>query len=115
MAELQPWEAYYEESGFMKKIVRRKQKKTGMLLIGCVVMVLCGVFTINTIQLEGKKKEYSQKIEEYQKNIAQLEEDAEEIKELKLYVQTKGYIEQMAREKLGLIYKDEIIFKANEK
>lgn len=99
----------------MKRNVRRKQKKTGMFLIGCVMVLLCGVFTINTIQLEGKRTEYSQKMEEYQKDIERLESEAEEIEDLKTYVQTQGYIEQMAREKLGLVYKDEIIFKANEK
>lgn len=99
----------------MKRNVRRKQKRTGMFLIGCVVVLLCGIFTINTIKLEGKRKEYSRKIEEYKKDIEQLESDAEEIEELKSYVQTQSYIEQMAREKLGLVYKDEIIFKANEK
>lgn len=99
----------------MKRKVRRRQKKTGMFLIGCVVLILCGVFTINTIKLESKRKVYSQKIEEYQKDIEQLESEAQEIEDLKVYVQTKGYIEQMAREKLGLVYEDEIIFKANEK
>lgn len=99
----------------MKRNVRRKQKKTGMFLIGCVMVLLCGVFTINTIQLEDKRTEYSQKMEEYQKDIERLESEAEEIEDLKTYVQTQGYIEQMAREKLGLVYKDEIIFKANEK
>lgn len=111
---------YDKESGFMKRNmkrkrnIKRKQKKTGMFLIGCIVIVLCVIFTINTFQLEGKRKAYAQKIEEYQKDIDQLESEAKEIEDLKTYVQTQGYIEQMAREKLGLVYQDEIIFKANE-
>ena len=38
----------------------------------------------------------------------------EEIKNLEAYVHTKRYIEDMAREKLGLVYKDEIILKQEE-
>lgn len=114
---------YEKENGFMKKNTRRhitrngnrKQNKTGMLLVSGVVVLLCIIFTVNTIRLEGKRKEYSQKIEEYQKDIDQLESESEEIEDLKTYVQTQKYIEQMAREKLGLVYEDEIIFKANEK
>ena len=36
----------------------------------------------------------------------------EKLKEYSKYVKTKKYIEEVAREKLGLIYEDEIIFKA---
>ena len=34
-----------------------------------------------------------------------------EIQEFAKEVQTKGYIENIAREKLGLVYEDEILFK----
>ena len=34
-----------------------------------------------------------------------------EIQEFAKEVQTKGYIENVAREKLGLVYEDEILFK----
>jgi cell division protein FtsB len=36
---------------------------------------------------------------------------AESIEEFSKEVQTKGYIEEVAREKLGLVYEDEIMFK----
>ena len=35
-----------------------------------------------------------------------------EIEELGKEVQTKGYIEDIAREKLGLVYEGEILFKS---
>ena len=31
-----------------------------------------------------------------------------------MYVQTKQYVEKVAKEKLGLVKKDEILFKAEE-
>lgn len=36
---------------------------------------------------------------------------AEQIREFGKEVQTKGYIEDVAREKLGLVYEGEILFK----
>ena len=44
-----------------------------------------------------------EKLEEEQTRTDKLEEQ-------KRYVQTKEFIEQYAKEKLGLIYEDEIIF-----
>ena len=35
-------------------------------------------------------------------------------KEYRVYVQTKQYVEKVAKEKLGLVKKDEILFKAEE-
>ena len=37
-----------------------------------------------------------------------------EIEKLKDYVNSKEFIEKMAREKLGLVYRNEIIFKATQ-
>ena len=47
--------------------------------------------------------------------IAQIEEEkarTEEIEELEAYVGTEEYVEQIAKDKLGLVYEDEIIFKS---
>ena len=46
--------------------------------------------------------------------IEQEEKRTEEIEELKKYVQTKKYAEEIAKERLGLVYEDEILFKAVE-
>ena len=46
---------------------------------------------------------------------AQVEEEkkrAEDLEEERVYVQTKQYIEKVAKEKLGLVNPDEIILKA---
>ena len=38
----------------------------------------------------------------------------QEIKDLEAYMQTDEYAEQVAKDKLGLVYEDEIIFKPEE-
>lgn len=42
------------------------------------------------------------------------ERRAEEMDELEAYTKTKKYIEDVAKEKLGLVYEDEVIFKSRE-
>ena len=39
------------------------------------------------------------------------EQRAQELEEYRIYVQTKEYIEKVAKEKLGLVNKDEILLK----
>ena len=38
----------------------------------------------------------------------------EEIEEMRRYMQTDRYVEEVARDKLGLVYPDEVIFKPEE-
>lgn len=95
-------------------VKRRKRKRTGLKLIAIIVFMMCGLVSYKKIDLDKKSMQYKQAIQEYNDDLADLEQEAEDIKELHTYVQTKGYIEQMAREKLGLVYEDEIIFEVEK-
>ena len=46
--------------------------------------------------------------------IAAEEERSSEIEEYRKYTQTKKFAEEYAKEKLGLVYKDEILFKQED-
>lgn len=45
---------------------------------------------------------------------AEEEERALQLEEKRIYIQTKQYVEQIAKEKLGLVNKDEILLKPDE-
>ena len=64
-----------------------------------------------SIELREKKAYYAKREEELALQIEQEEQRAEEIKEYETYTQTKKYIEEVARDKLGLVYEGEILFK----
>lgn len=55
-----------------------------------------------------KKKAEAARLEHM---IAEEQKRTETIADYRAYVQTKSYIEEIAREVLGLVYKDEIIFR----
>jgi len=95
--------------------VKRSKKGTGTGIIIFVVLCIFGVVAFGKVRLEDKKNDLSVKMSTLEKQIEEENERSEEIKNLEAYVQTKKYIEKIAREKLGLVYKDEIILKEEDK
>ena len=93
---------------------RRKDKWTNrmaMLGITMVVLSLAVVVNIRGTSLKQRDLEYQLKEETLAKQVALEEQRAEELEEYRIYVQTKQYVEQVAKEKLGLVNKDEILLK----
>ena len=68
---------------------RRKKKLSPFTLAGVIVLclVLCGTVTYKTATLKSQSKSY------------------------KKHAKTDDYVEEIAREKLGLVHKGEIVFK----
>ena len=95
--------------------MRRKSKKgTGTGIIVFVVLCIFGIVAFGKIKLQDRKKNLDVRINNLEAQIDNEKERAIDIKNLEAYVQTKKYIEQIAREKLGLVYDYEIIFKEND-
>ena len=56
----------------------------------------------------NKNDAYAQQIEMLQQQITEENDRTENIEEFRSYTKTDPYIEKVAREKLGLVYPDEI-------
>lgn len=98
---------------------KRKSKNSlsnQMALIGITVVVasLAVVVHIGGASLRERDLEYQAREQALEKSLAKEEARAAELEEYRVYVQTKQYIEKVAKEKLGLVNKDEILFKADE-
>lgn len=65
-------------------------------------------------QLKKSNDAYKVQEEELQTQIDAEKERSEEINKLKKYVGTDEYIEEVAREKLGLVKENEILFRAQQ-
>ncbi len=89
---------------------RKRQNKMGMFLVTTVVLMMLAVVFLNSIQLRAKQAEYKARQEQLQAEIDAENERAEEIENFKKYTKTKAYIEEVAKDKLGLVYEGEIIF-----
>lgn len=95
---------------------RRKKKLSPFTVFGVLVLciVLCGTMAFKTMSLKAEEAKYSEQIAELIKEQKELEDEKEELKEYESYVKTKEYAEEVAREKLGLVYSNEIIFEPDE-
>ena len=91
-----------------------RSRKKNLALVAFVVFVLCCVISFKKIELNEQIAVYEKRIEQLEEEKAAEEQRTEEIEEYKAYVQTKKFIEQEARDKLGLVYPDEVVFEPEE-
>ncbi len=83
----------------------------GMLLVTTVVVMMLIVVMVEGIELTEKRETYMAREEVLMQAIEAEQARTEEIKEYEKYTQTKKYVEEIAKNKLGLVYEGEIIFK----
>lgn len=88
------------------------QHRLSILLISCVIVILGVTLSVASISLHKKNQNYKIQEAELEKQLEEEELRAEEIDELEEYVGTDEYIEDIAKEKLGLVYPNEILFEA---
>ena len=82
-----------------------------MIVISFIVIMLVLVVSIKSVELRQKRDYYALREAELSQEIANEEERAIDISEYETYTHTKAYVEEVAREKLGLVYEGEILFR----
>lgn len=95
-------------------VVDKKRRGSGLGVIIFIVMLVCCFLFVKKMDLDQEKMEYARILEVKQKELKELEKESKSIEEYKTYVKTKSYVEKVAREKLGLVYEDEIIFESED-
>jgi cell division protein DivIC len=85
-----------------------------MFLVTLVVVMMLVLVGVRSVELRSKIDAKAAELSQLEAQIEAEEERAAEIEALGKEVQTKGYIEDVAREKLGLVYEDEILFKQED-
>lgn len=94
--------------------MKKQRNRTGLRLTTVIVILIFGVVSYKRISLAQEYKNVkAQEIAALQ-TMEQEKERTKALENERVYRNTKQYIEEIAREKLGLVYKDEIIFKPNQ-
>ena len=88
----------------------KRQNLFGMLLALSVVAMLVTVVYISSRSLEQKRDAYAAREAQLRAQIEAEEKRAEEIDEYEKYTKTKKYVEEVAKNRLGLVYPGEIVF-----
>lgn len=91
---------------------KKRHNRLGMFLVMTVVLMMLLVVTNKSVELKAKQSIYQEKMQVLQEQIALEQARSEEIVEFEKYTKTKKYIEQVAKDKLGLVRDGEIIFKS---
>ena len=100
----------------MKKSLKKKKNTKilnnylGMALISVVVVILLGVLTLQSKELKAKISSYDTRAAELRTTIEEEQDRTKEIDEEKEYMQTDEYVAEVARDRLGLVKSNEIVF-----
>lgn len=96
-----------------RKQNKRRNHTSGSRRIVCMVVVAVllvlgqGMFTSYV-----KNQAYIEQEIELMSRLEEEQQRTEEIAALRIYSETDEYVEEVAREKLGMSYEDEVIFQA---
>lgn len=90
---------------------KRRQNRFSMFLVTLVVVMIMIVVAVKSVELRQKIDTVVAKEQQLNEQIAAEEDRAAEIEEYRKYTQTKGFMEEIAKDKLGLVYEGEIVFK----
>lgn len=91
---------------------RRLQHRISVISISGVVLLLVVILGVASISLQEKNRNYKAQEAELMEQIEAEIVREEEIAELEEYVGSDEYVEDVAKEKLGLMNPNEILFKA---
>ena len=78
------------------------------------ILIVALAVGYNSYSLLEKRDGYKAEIDDLSSQIQDEKDRADELEELQKYTGTKKYIEEIAKDKLGLVYDNEIIFKKDD-
>ena len=97
-----------------KKKAKRQSARSGVFMITAVVLVLCFVLTYNSIGMKASLREKDAQIEELQNQVDEQEQIKSDLEKESDYIKSDDYVEEIARDKLGLVHDNEIVFKKQD-
>ncbi len=88
-----------------------------MTIIGTtfVVISLAAIVTIKGETLREKDRSYQIRLDNLEAQVDKEKERSAGLEEYRVYVQTKQYVEEVAKQKLGLVKPDEILLKPSKR
>ncbi len=94
---------------------KRKKRKAELRIIAVLVLCICSVVGYRRVQLEAEYNKKLEKKQELEFSILDEQERSKDLDQKKAYVQTKRFIEDVARQYLGLVYPDEVLLQPEKK
>lgn len=93
------------------RIRRKRENRFSMALVTIVILMVMIVVAFGRAQLKDKQAVVDEETLKLEQDIAREEERSLEIDEKEKYSKTNKYVEEVAREKYGMVKENEIVFK----
>lgn len=90
---------------------RKKKNRISFFIILAVVVIFCSYFVIKGVSLYNDRSQLKSDIDNLNTQIDKENQRTEDLKEEETYMHTMKYAEEVAKEKLGYVYENEIIFR----
>lgn len=98
-----------------RQIQREKKKQKRIIICAMsITLLICAILLGQTFKLQGSNSKKRETYESLQVEATKESKKGDELEESKEYVKSDDYIESMARERLNLAKKDEIIVKPKD-
>ena len=91
---------------------RKRRNRTGIYLVMLVAALFVGTLAVHGYSLRANCQKLATEQQNLKDKKKSLKKEQDRIKEQKEYRKTDQYVEDVAREKFGLVYDNEIVFKA---
>ena len=92
----------------------RYHNKAAIYVVLGTLIVFAVVLFVNCYSLNEKKEKLQLEQAQYQEQLLQEQQETLDLQELEKTTQTMKFYEQVAKERLGMVYEDEIIFKEGD-
>ncbi len=97
-----------------KSAKKRKQSKICTFFILISLCLLAGIVYYRSTGLKSQKEYLDAQAVELEQQIVEAQEEYKALEEKEEYMKTKSYVEDVARNQLGLVYPDEIVIRPEE-
>ena len=97
-----------------RKAAYRRGNQNHFSMVVMVVALITAAVAMRSMELTQRLEVYAEREASLNQQIDAEEQRAEEIENFRKYTQTKRYVEEIAKEKLGLVYEGEILFKEED-
>ena len=94
-----------------KGFVRYRQSRTITFLIVLAVVFVCVTSIVRATSLHAKSKQLAETEKSMELRVEQAKQEQTELDAQEKYMQTNEYIEDVAKDKLGLVHPDELVIK----
>lgn len=97
-----------------RKTSQRNENRWAVITVVLVALSMAFVLRNQVNVLKEKQAAYQERIETLTSQVEAESRRSEQLEQYRIYVQTKQYIEKVAKEKLGLVKPDEILLKPEQ-